>query len=494
MSPSGLHDQTTTELLTALDSGAITSRALTEACLGRIDDLNPALNAFVSIDAEGALAKADQIDKRRAAGERLGVLQGLPVGIKDNMCQRGVATTCGSRMLSNYKPPYDAHVVERIAAEDGVVIGKLNMDEFAMGSSTETSMIGVARNPWNTEHSTGGSSGGSAAAVAAGMVPLALGSDTGGSIRQPASFCGVVGLKPTYGRVSRYGLVAFASSLDQIGPFSRDVHGAALLLQAIAGHDKRDTTSVDSGVPAYPEDLQKPLTGLKVGIVDDHYGEGLSPEVEQSVRDGIARLEAAGATVSTVELPHSRYSVATYYLIAPSEASSNLARYDGIHYGHRSEQFDPQNDNLVDLYCQSRAEGFGAEVKRRIMLGTYALSAGYYDAYYLKALKVRRRIREDYDKAFEQVDVIAGPVAPTTAFRIGEKADDPLAMYLSDIYTISANLAGIPGISVPCGQDSGGLPIGLQLQAPAFAESTLLQAAAALEAATERQAVPSVSC
>ncbi|MEQ9406989.1 MAG: Asp-tRNA(Asn)/Glu-tRNA(Gln) amidotransferase subunit GatA [Fuerstiella sp.] len=479
----------TSDLVRALQSGSLTSRALTEACLARIDALNPQLNAFVRVDPEGALAKADAVDARRQAGEAVGLLQGIPVGIKDNMCRLKVPTTCGSRMLNNYRPPYDAHVVERLQAEDGVIIGNLNMDEFAMGSSTETSFSGVTRNPWNIEHSPGGSSGGSAAAVAAGMVPLALGSDTGGSIRQPASFCGVVGMKPTYGRVSRFGLVAFASSLDQIGPFSRDVYGAALLLQAISGHDSRDTTSVDMPVPAFHESVTKPLEGLRVGIVDEHYGEGIDDDVRTVVREAIGQLEAAGATVQTVALPHSRYSVATYYLIAPSEASSNLARYDGIHYGYRSENFDSRTDGLVDLYCRSRGEGFGPEVKRRIMLGTYALSAGYYDAYYLRALKVRRRIREDYDKAFENVDVIAGPVAPSPAFQLGEKMDDPLAMYLSDIYTISANLAGIPGISVPCGQSRTGLPIGLQLQGPAFAEERLLQAARMFE---DRSACPTV--
>jgi aspartyl-tRNA(Asn)/glutamyl-tRNA(Gln) amidotransferase subunit A len=480
-----LHEQSTASLLASLQAGELSSRTLTTACLARINQLNPKLNAFISVDADAALAQADSVDTRRAAGENIGLLQGLPVGIKDNMCQVGVPTTCGSRMLNNYRPPYNAHVVDRLNAEDGVIVGKLNMDEFAMGSSTETSASGLTRNPWDTDHSPGGSSGGAAAAVAAGMVPLALGSDTGGSIRQPASFCGVVGMKPTYGRVSRFGLVAFASSLDQIGPFARDVHGAALLLQAVAGHDGRDTTCVDSEVADYSVQHSQPLAGLRIGIVDEHYGAGLDDEVETAVRRGITRLESAGATVTSVKLPHAKYSVATYYLIAPSEASSNLARYDGIHYGHRTQNFDSKNDALLDLYRRSRGEGFGPEVKRRIMLGTYALSAGYYDAYYLKALKVRRRIREDFDKAFADVDVIAGPVAPTPAFRIGEKMNDPLAMYLSDIYTISANLAGIPGISVPCGLTSVGLPIGLQLQAPAFAETTLLRAAAMAEASGE---------
>jgi len=481
MSITDLHTQSTPALLQVLKSGDLTSRALTEACLQRIQQLNRSLNAFVTVDSEGALARADAIDAKRRNGESVGLLQGLPVGVKDNMCQVDQLASCGSRMLHNYKPPYDAHVIERLNAEDGVVIGTLNMDEFAMGSSTETSVHGVTRNPWNVEHSPGGSSGGSAVAVAAGMVPLALGSDTGGSIRQPASFTGVVGMKPTYGRVSRFGLVAFASSLDQIGPFARDVAGASLLLQAIAGHDARDTTSVKTDVPDYSSAIDEPMKGLRIGIVDEHYAEGIDDDVKACVKDAISRMEAAGATVTSVKLPHARYSVATYYLIAPSEASSNLARYDGIHYGYRTENFDTNSDNLVDLYCRSRGEGFGAEVKRRIMLGTYALSAGYYDAYYLKALKVRRRIREDFDTAFQSVDVIAGPVSPTPAFRIGEKIDDPLAMYLNDIYTISANLAGIPGISVPCGFSDDGLPIGLQFQAPAFQETKLLKAAAMLE-------------
>ena len=490
MSAQPIHTLSTKALVSKLQSGEITSRSLTESCLQRIEQLNPALNAFLSVDTDGALSQADAIDARRANGDEVGRLQGIPVGIKDNMCQEGVLTTCGSKMLSDYQPPYDAHVVGRLRAEDGVIIGKLNMDELAMASTTESSAAGVTRNPWNTEHSPGGSSGGSAAAVAAGLVPLALGSDTGGSIRQPASFCGVVGMKPTYGRVSRFGLVAFASSLDQIGPLARDVFGATMLLQAVAGHDNRDSTSVQQNVPDYVAEIDRPLEGLKIGIVDEHYGEGIDPDVGSSVRNAISRLEAAGAHVRTVSLPHAKYSVATYYLIAPSEASSNLARYDGIHYGHRSSRFDSSSDNLVDLYCQSRGEGFGPEVKRRIMLGTYALSAGYYDAYYLKALKVRRRIREDYDKAFGQVDVIAGPVAPSTAFKLGENQDDPLAIYLSDIYTISANLAGIPGVSVPCGLSESGMPVGVQFQAPAFAESRLMNVAQMTESALQLELSP----
>jgi len=467
----------TTELLNSLGNGDLTSRRLVESCLEQIHLQNPALNAFVSVDERHALDRADQIDTRRAAGEPLGLLAGLPLGVKDNMCRTGKPTTCGSRMLENYRPPYNAHVVQRIEAEDGIIVGTTNMDEFAMGSSTETSIYGPSHNPSNPDHSAGGSSGGSAVAVASGMVPLTLGSDTGGSIRQPAAFCGCVGLKPTYGRVSRFGLVAFASSLDQIGPFARDAAGASLLLQAIAGHDTRDSTSLQREIPAYSEQFGEAIQGMRIGVVDEHFGKGLNSDVAASVTSTIDALQELGATVRTVALPHAKYSVATYYLIAPSEASSNLARYDGIHYGHRSEQFD----DLVDVYCRSRGEGFGPEVKRRIMLGTYALSAGYYDAYYLKALRVRRRIREDFDRAFENVDVIAGPVSPTPAFPIGDKADDPLAMYLNDIYTISANLAGIPGISVPTGVSASGLPLAIQFQAPLFDELRLLQLAAAVE-------------
>ncbi len=471
----------TSELLNGLSEGNLTSRQLVESCLEQIRLLNPKLNAFVNVEEEYALVRAEQIDARRLAGESLGVLAGLPVATKDNICRKESLTTCGSRMLEAFRPPYDAHVVERIESEDGIIVGSTNMDEFAMGSSTESSVYGPSRNPSNPAHSAGGSSGGSAVAVAAGMVPLALGSDTGGSIRQPAAFCGCVGLKPTYGRVSRYGLVAFASSLDQIGPFAKDACGASLLLQAIAGHDKRDSTSLKREVPVYPKQLTESLKGLRIGMVDGHFAEGLDSEVATSVRATIDALEKLGATVIPVRLPHARYSVATYYLIAPCEASSNLARYDGIHYGRRAEQFD----DLADVYCRSRGEGFGAEVKRRIMLGTYALSAGYYDAYYLKALKVRRRIREDFDRAFQEVDVIAGPVSPTPAFSIGEKADDPLAMYLNDIYTISANLAGIPGISVPTGHAESGLPLAIQFQAPLFEEARLLRLAAAVESIRE---------
>ncbi len=463
----------THDLISQLNSGALTARQLTETHLDRIATLNGRLNAFVSVDPDGALQQADDIDRRRQTGEPVGRLAGLPIGIKDNICQKDLPTTCGSRMLQNFRPPYDAHVVELLRAEDAVILGKLNPDEFAMGSSTETSIFGPTRNPWDQTRSAGGSSGGSAVAVAAGLVNLALGSDTGGSIRQPASFCGVVGMKPTYGRVSRYGLIAYASSLDQIGPLAGDVYGASLLLECIAGHDRRDSTSLDVETPAWTTTLDQPLKGLRIGIADEYFSQGLDGEVEQRVRDALQVFESAGATVHSVSLPHSKYAVAAYYLIACSEASSNLARFDGIHYGHRAEKFS----DLADLYCQSRGEGFGSEVKRRIMLGTYALSAGYYDAYYLKALKVRRRIADDFAAAFKIVDVIAGPVAPTPAFRLGEKLNDPLAMYLGDIYTISTNLAGLPGISVPCGLTAGKLPVGLQLQAPALNETRLLQVA-----------------
>ena len=473
---------TVTELLRQLESRELSAQELTRRCLDRIELLNSRLNAFVHVDAERALSCARAIDDKRAAGKSLGRLAGIPFAVKDNMCVRDMPTTCGSRILHNFRPPYDAHVVERLEAEDAVLIGKLNLDEFAMGSSTETSIFGPTRNPWNTDCTAGGSSGGCAVAVASGMVPLALGSDTGGSIRQPAGFCSVVGMKPTYGRVSRYGLVAYASSLDQIGPLATDGAGAALLLDCMAGHDARDSTSLtESCVSSVAPSGRDSLAGLRIGIVDEHFSLGLNPDVDRAVRAAIAELESAGATISSVPLPHSKYAIAAYYLIACSEASSNLARYDGIHYGHRAEHFD----DLVDLYCRSRGEGFGQEVRRRILLGTYALSAGYYDAYYLKALKVRRRIREDFDKAFASVDVIAGPVAPTPAFRLGEKLNDPLAMYLEDLYTISTNLAGLPGISIPCGFTPDNLPIGLQLQAPTLRDSRLFEIAAVYQLMTQ---------
>jgi aspartyl-tRNA(Asn)/glutamyl-tRNA(Gln) amidotransferase subunit A len=454
---------------------------LTQACLDSIAAQDSNIRAFLSTNGEAALGQAKAIDEKRKAGQPVGRLGGLPIAIKDNMCTLGVKTTCASRILENFVPPYDAGVVEKLKAADAVLIGKTNLDEFAMGSSTENSAFQVTRNPWNLEHTVGGSSGGSAAAVAARMVPWSLGSDTGGSIRQPAGFCGVVGMKPTYGRVSRYGLIAYASSLDQIGPFATNVTSAALLLEIIAGHDNRDSTSVDRPVPMYSQSVEQPLAGLRVGIAREHFVEGLDREVEAAIRQSLDVYRSLGAEIVELSLPHSKYAIATYYLIAASEASSNLARFDGVHYGHRAAQFD----NLIDMYSASRGEGFGAEVKRRVMLGTYALSAGYYDAYYLKALKVRRLIRHDFDAAFARCDVLASPIASTPAFRLGELVNDPLAMYLSDIYTISANLAGIPGLSLPCGFSSSGLPIGLQLLAAPFEEEKLLRAARMFEHATE---------
>ncbi|MGE4003886.1 MAG: Asp-tRNA(Asn)/Glu-tRNA(Gln) amidotransferase subunit GatA, partial [Planctomycetaceae bacterium] len=457
------------ELLNRLHQKETTSVDVVTACLDRTDAVDEIVGAFLQIDRDAALLRAADIDRRRKSGQPVGPLAGLPVAVKDILCAAGTRTTCGSRMLESFVPPYDAHVIERLRQADAVLIGRTNLDEFAMGSSCENSAFQVTRNPWDPARTPGGSSGGSAAAVAAGMVPLAIGSDTGGSIRQPAAYCGVVGMKPTYGRVSRYGLVAFASSLDQVGPFANDVTGAAHLLEAIAGHDRRDSTCIDRPVPPYSETVDQPLDGLRIGIVKEHFAEGLDPDVELAVREALEVYRSLGAKLREVTLPHTKYSVAVYYIVAPCEASSNLARYDGVHYGHRAKNFA----GLADMYSASRGEGFGAEVKRRIMLGTYALSSGYYDAYYLKALKVRRLIRQDFDQAFEEVDVIASPVTPAPAFKLGELIDDPLAMYLTDIYTIGANLAGLPGMSLPCGLSGGGLPSGLQLRAPPFEEDRL---------------------
>jgi aspartyl-tRNA(Asn)/glutamyl-tRNA(Gln) amidotransferase subunit A len=425
---------------------------------------------------ETAMAEA-----RRADGEirqgRIGLLTGIPIALKDICCTKGVRTTCGSKILENFIPPYDATVVEKLRAAGAVFTGKTNMDEFAMGSSTETSYYGVTRNPWDLDRIPGGSSGGSAAAVAADECIASIGSDTGGSIRQPASLCGVVGLKPTYGRVSRYGLIAFASSLDQIGPFTKDVEDCAIMLNAIAGYDGRESTSVPEPVPDYRSFLGKGVEGWRIGVPKEYFVEGLDPEVEAAVRRSIAVLEGAGATFVEISLPHTQYCLAVYYIVAPAEASSNLARYDGVKYGFRC----PGGDDLIEMYKKSRAAGFGAEVKRRIMIGTYALSSGYYDAYYRKASQVRGLIKRDFDEAFRSCDVILTPTTPTPAFRIGEKTDDPLQMYLSDILTISTNLAGIPGISVPCGFTAAGLPIGVQFLAGHFQEGRLLQAASAYE-------------
>lgn len=496
---------TAVELLAKLQSHEVAAVELTQAYLDAIDARNEQIGAFLSVRRDQALEMAADVDARRAAGKPVGKLGGLPVAIKDLLCTRGEPTTCASRMLENFAPPYSATVIEKLQAADAVIIGKTNLDEFAMGGSCENSALGVTRNPWDVTCVPGGSSGGAAACVAADFAPLSIGTDTGGSIRQPAAFCGVTGLKPTYGRVSRYGLVAFASSLDQIGPLARTAEDAALLLEVIAGHDPRDSTSAPADVPPYSQRIGEPLKGLRLGVVREHFGEGLDGEVEQSVRAALDVYKSLGATVKDISMPHSKYGIATYYIIAPCEASSNLARYDGAHYGYRcdeqqmtadleaekkaaagdEEKLDRIDSTLVRMYRQTRAEGFGPEVKRRIMLGTYALSAGYYDAYYLKALKVRRLIASDYDAAFQQVDLIIGPTTPTPAFKIGEKTDDPLAMYLQDLFTVTANLAGVPGISVPCGLSKSGLPIGLQLQAPPMEEEKLLAAAHVFQRETD---------
>ncbi len=483
--------KSTNELITQLQNGDVTAVEITQSFLDQIQSKNDALNIFLHIDKENALQQAADVDAKRTAGKPLGQLAGIPIALKDIICTAGTPTTCGSKMLKPYVPPYDAHIVTELKNADAVIVGKVNMDEFAMGSSTENSAYGASRNPWNSEHSPGGSSGGSAAAVAAGMSPLSIGTDTGGSIRQPAAFCGVVGLKPTYGRVSRYGCVAFASSLDQIGPMANDVSGAATLLEVIAGHDPRDATSLDVPVPAYSQTVDQPLEGLRIGIATEHYGDGLDDEVNNSIEQALETYRSLGAEIKNISLPHSKYAVAVYYIIAPSEASSNLARYDGVHYGMRADEYE----NMIDMYFSTRGAGFGDEVKRRIMLGTFSLSSGYADDYYLKALKVRRLIRNDFDAAFADVDLIASPVTPTPAFKLGEMTDDPLSMYLSDIYTISANLAGIPAISIPAGMSSTGLPIGLQLQAPTLEEDRLLRAARMFETATNwHEARCDVSC
>lgn len=471
---------TAAELLARMERGDTSSEEVTTAYLDVIAEHDEDVKAFVHVDRDAALDAAREVDRQRQAGEKLGLLAGLPVAVKDIMCTRGVPTTCCSKMLANYVPPYDAHAVTLLRNAGAVLIGKTNMDEFAMGSSTEHSYFGATRNPWDLERAPGGSSGGSAAAVAAQMAPLAVGTDTGGSIRQPAGFCGVVGMKPTYGRISRYGLVAFASSLDQIGPFANDTAGAALLLEAMSGYDNRDSTCIDTPVHPYSKTVEEPLAGLKIGVAKEHFVDGLDPEVETAINIALGVYESQGAELREISLPHSKYAVSVYYLIAPSEASSNLARYDGVHYGHRAESFE----NMIDMFSASRGEGFGHEVKRRVMLGTYALSAGYYDAYYLKALKVRRLIREDFDTAFQDVDVIVSPVSPTPAFKLGAHDDDPLGMYLSDIYTLSANLAGLPGISIPAGMSSDGLPIGLQVLAPPLQEDRVLRAARMFERET----------
>jgi aspartyl-tRNA(Asn)/glutamyl-tRNA(Gln) amidotransferase subunit A len=447
--------------------------------LDRIAALDPKVKAYLTVTGEAALARAAEADARFKSGTPRGPLDGVPLGVKDVFCTRGVRTTCGSKILEEFVPPYDATVVARLLEAGAVILGKLNMDEFAMGSSTENSAYFTTRNPWDLSRVPGGSSGGSAAAVAADLAAAALGTDTGGSIRQPAAFCGNVGLKPTYGRVSRFGLVAFASSLDQVGPFAKDVLDAALMLQAIAGHDPMDSTSAAIPVPDYAAELSRGVRGLRIGIPAEYFIEGLDAEVEAAVRAAVETLEGLGAKTESVSLPHTEYGLAAYYLIAPAECSSNLARYDGVKYGLRV----PGARDLIDMYSRTRGAGFGTEVKRRVMLGTYALSAGYHDAYYGKAQKVRTLVQRDFQKAFERVDVIVTPTTPSAAFTMGEK-EDPLSMYLNDVFTIPVNLAGLPGLSVPAGFTKSGLPIGLQIIGKAFDEATLLRTAKAYEAAT----------
>jgi aspartyl-tRNA(Asn)/glutamyl-tRNA(Gln) amidotransferase subunit A len=460
-------------------SGVATPTQVVTEYLTRIEHLDPQVRAFLTVTRDGALREAARADARFAEGAPCGPLDGVPVALKDVLCTRGVRTTCGSRILEGFVPPYDATVVARLRAAGAVVLGKLNMDEFAMGSSTEHSAFFTTRNPWDLARVPGGSSGGASAAVAADLAALSLGTDTGGSIRQPAAFCGVLGMKPTYGRVSRYGLIAFASSLDQVGPFARDVEDAALILEVIAGADPMDSTAVDVPVPPYRAALGHGVEGLRIGVPAEYFIDGMDPEVERAVREAIGTLEKLGARPEAVSLPHTEYGLAAYYVIAPAEASSNLARYDGVKYGLRAAG----GRDLIDMYSKTRAAGFGAEVKRRVMLGTYVLSAGYYDAYYGQAQKVRTLVRRDFEQAFARVDLIVAPTTPGVAFKMGEK-EDPLQMYLNDIFTIPVNLAGLPGLSIPAGFTQTGLPIGLQLIGRAFDEATLLRAAHAYQQVT----------
>jgi aspartyl-tRNA(Asn)/glutamyl-tRNA(Gln) amidotransferase subunit A len=477
----GLPSLTLQEAAGLLSRREVSSVELTQVVLDRIVDLDDEIKAYLTLTPEVALEQAASADQRRATGDTdaYSPLLGIPLAIKDVICVEGVPTTCGSRILENYVPPFSATVVERLRAAGAVILGKTNTDEFAMGSSTENSAFFATRNPWDLSRVPGGSSGGSAAAVAAGMACGALGSDTGGSVRQPASLCGIVGLKPTYGRVSRWGLVAFASSLDQIGCFGRTVTDAAILLQAIAGYDPRESTSMDTPVPDYIASLTGDVRGLRIGVPQEYFVEGMQPEVESAVRAAVGTLVGLGAEVVEVSLPHTTYALPVYYLIAPAEASANLARYDGLRYG-----LSVGGSDLWDSYRQTRGQGFGPEVKRRIMLGTYALSAGYYDAYYLKASQVRTLIRQDFDRALQQCDVLVAPTTPTTAFKLGEKVNDPMQMYLQDIFTLALSLAGLCGLSVPCGFDARGLPIGLQIMGGAFDEATILRVAHAYEQAT----------
>ncbi len=479
------------DTLTALKAASlvrareIKSTELVEAVVEAARQRDGDIHAYLSMDVDAALKRAQDIDKKAAAGKPLGPLAGVPVAIKDNMCTEGLPTTCASRILEPFVPPYSATVVEKLLGADAVILGKTNLDEFAMGSSCENSAFGPTRHPADTERVPGGSSGGSAAAVGAGIALAALGSDTGGSIRQPAGFCGVVGLKPTYGRVSRFGLVAFASSMDQIGPLTKNVADSALILSVIAGGDGMDSTCLDELVPDYPAKMEKGgVKGMTIGVPSEYFTEGIDPEVEKAVRSAIASLQDRGAKTKEISLPHTQYAVATYYVIATAEASSNLARYDGVHYGFRADGAE----DMIDMYARTRGEGFGEEVKRRIMMGTFVLSSGYYDAYFLRAQKVRRLLKNDFDKVYaDGIDCVVCPISPTTAFRIGEKMDDPIAMYLSDVYTIPANLAGIPAISVPCGSSADGLPIGIQVMGKAFGECDVFRVAKAIEEQTGKE-------
>ena len=466
-------DLTVHELKEKLDKKELTVSEITKAYVDRINEKEPEVKAFVNTLTEEALAKSKEIEEKINKGEITSNYAGIPIGIKDNMCTKGVKTTCSSKMLENFVAPYDATAVEKLNEENLINLGKLNMDEFAMGASTEYSTFKKTANPWDLNRVPGGSSGGSAAAVAAGLVPWALGSDTGGSIRQPASFCGVVGLKPTYGLVSRYGLVAFASSLDQIGPITKDVEDSAILLNMIAGHDEKDTTSINIEKKDYTKALKNDVKGLRIGIPKEYYGEGINPEVKEALDKAIEDYKAMGATVEEFSLPIAEYALATYYIIACAEASSNLGRFDGIRYGYRTENFE----NLRDIFINSRTEAFGEEVKRRIILGTYVLSSGYYDAYYKKAQQVRTLVKNEFEKAFEKYDVLITPTSPTVAFNIGQRSNNPLEMYLADICTVSVNIAGLPGISIPCGINSEGMPIGMQIIGKHFDEETILNAA-----------------
>lgn len=471
-------DLTLAGLRSALRAGETTSRELVEGMLGAIEAAQPVLNAFISVTADQALAAADVADARRGSSEL--PLDGLPIAHKDIFCTEGVKTSCGSKMLDNFVPPYNATVVARLKAAGAIMLGKTNMDEFAMGSSNETSFYGNVLNPWDLKRSPGGSSGGSAAAVAAGLVPAATGTDTGGSIRQPAALCGITGMKPTYGRVSRYGMIAFASSLDQAGTLTRTAEDAALMLDAMCGFDPLDSTSVNDPMASLHASLGASIKGLKIGVAEEFFDDGLDADNEKAVREALDVLVSLGAKLKTISLPNLHLSVPTYYVVAPAECSSNLSRFDGVRFGYRADN----PTDLNDLYCRSRSEGFGAEVKRRIMTGTYVLSSGYYDAYYLKAQRARRLISADFAKAFADVDVIAGPTTPTPAFGIGDKVDDPVTMYLNDIYTIGANLAGLPALSAPCGKVDG-LPVGLQMIGPAFSEAALLNVAHLYQGETE---------